>query len=54
MKFVIDEFNKSSPDYDIYKKPKLLKRLRNKCRKAKESLSFMKNSVNIHVRNSSD
>ncbi|PAV62470.1 hypothetical protein WR25_08589 [Diploscapter pachys] len=48
MKFVIDEFKKSS-NYDIYKKPKLLKRLRIECRKAKESLSFMKNSVNIHI-----
>ena len=50
MKFVIDEFNKSSPNYDIYEKPKLLKRLRIECRKAKESLSFSNNSVNIHVR----
>ncbi|PAV63773.1 hypothetical protein WR25_26291 [Diploscapter pachys] len=48
MKFVIDEFKKSS-NYDIYKKPKLLKRLRIECRKAKESLSFMKNSINIHI-----
>ena len=50
MKYVIDEFTKSSPNYDIYKKPKLLKRLRIECRKAKESLSFSSNSVNVHVR----
>ena len=50
MKYVIDEFKKSSPDYDIYKKPKLLKRLRIECRKAKESLSFLNNSLNVHVR----
>ena len=49
MKFVIDEFKKSSPDYDTYQKPKVLKRLRIECRKAKESLSFSNNSVNVHV-----
>ncbi|PAV80124.1 hypothetical protein WR25_24736 [Diploscapter pachys] len=36
-------------DYDIYKKPKLLKRLRIECRKAKESLSFSNNPVNVHL-----
>ena len=50
MKYVIDEFKKSSPNYDIYEKPKLLKRLRIECRKAKESLSFSQYSVNVHVR----
>ncbi|PAV60072.1 hypothetical protein WR25_19558 [Diploscapter pachys] len=49
MKFVIDEFNKSSPDYDVYKRPRLLKRLRIECREAKESLSFSNNTVNIHL-----
>ncbi|PAV64687.1 hypothetical protein WR25_17880 [Diploscapter pachys] len=49
MKFVIDEFNKSSPDYDIYKKPRLLKRLRTECREAKESLSFSNNPANVHL-----
>ena len=49
MKFVIDEFKKSSPDYDIYKRPRLLKRLRIECRKAKESLSSSNDSVNVHV-----
>ncbi|PAV59104.1 hypothetical protein WR25_10794 [Diploscapter pachys] len=49
MKFVIDEFKRSSPDFDIYKKPKLLKRLRIECREAKESLSFSNNTVNIHL-----
>ncbi|PAV74933.1 hypothetical protein WR25_14159 [Diploscapter pachys] len=36
-------------DYDIYKKPKLLKRLRVECRKAKESLSSSNDSVNVHL-----
>ncbi|PAV91031.1 hypothetical protein WR25_25709 [Diploscapter pachys] len=49
MKFVIDKFNKSSPDYDIYKKPKLLKRLRTECWEAKESLSVSNSPVNVHL-----
>ena len=48
MKYVIDEFRKTS-DYDIFKKPKLIKRLRTECRKAKEFLSSSDNPVNIHV-----
>ena len=48
MKYVISEFKKSS-NLNIYQRPKLLKRLRNECRIAKEALSFQKNSVNIHV-----
>ncbi|PAV74054.1 hypothetical protein WR25_27109 [Diploscapter pachys] len=35
--------------YDIYKKPKLLKRLRIECRKAKESLSFSNKPINVHL-----
>lgn len=48
MKYVIEEFRENS-DYDIYKKPKLVKRLRTECRNAKEVLSFSDNPVNIHV-----
>ena len=48
MKYVIDEFRKTS-NYDIYKKPKLVKRLRTECRNAKEFLSASKSPVNIHV-----
>ncbi|PAV74980.1 hypothetical protein WR25_10188 [Diploscapter pachys] len=48
MKYVLDEFRETS-DYDIYKKPKLVKRLRTECRKAKEFLSASKDSVNIHL-----
>ncbi|PAV60479.1 hypothetical protein WR25_10604 [Diploscapter pachys] len=35
--------------YDIYKKPKLLKRLRIECQKAKESLSFSNKPVDVHL-----
>ena len=38
MKYVLTEFKKSS-SYDIYQKPKLIKKLRTKCREAKEFLS---------------
>ena len=48
MKYVIEEFRKTS-DYDIYKKDRKLKQLRTKCREAKEFLSNLKDSVNIHV-----
>ena len=48
MKYAIDEFRKTS-DYDIYKKDRKLKQLRTKCREAKEFLSNLKDSVNIHV-----
>ena len=49
MNYVITEFKKSYPDYDIYHSPKLLKSLRIKCREAKEVLSFTKTSINIKV-----
>ena len=49
MKYVIDEFKKSSPNYDIHEKLKLIKRLRAECKNAKEVLSFSNNPFNIHV-----
>ena len=48
MKYVISEFRKTC-DYDIFTKPKLIKRLRAECRKAKESLSTNVQSISIHV-----
>ena len=50
MKYAIDEFAKSSPNYDIVNRPKLIKRLRAACKEAKEALSFKLSSYNIHVR----
>ncbi|PAV84163.1 hypothetical protein WR25_17167 [Diploscapter pachys] len=48
MKYVISEFQKTC-DYDVFKKPKLIKRLRAECRKAKESLSTNAQSIPIHL-----
>ena len=50
MKYSIDEFAKSSPNYDIISKPKLIKRLRAACKEGKEALSFNLSSYNIHVK----
>ncbi|PAV55923.1 hypothetical protein WR25_02762 [Diploscapter pachys] len=49
MKYSIEEFAKSSSNYDIYKKPKLIKRLRAACKEGKEALSFNLSSYNIHI-----
>ena len=50
MKYSIEEFAKSSSNYDIYKKPKLIRRLRAACKEGKEALSFNLSSYNIHVK----
>ncbi|PAV64864.1 hypothetical protein WR25_05452 [Diploscapter pachys] len=49
MKYSIDEFAKSSSNYDIVNKPKLIKRLRAACKEGKEALSFNLSSYNIHI-----
>ncbi|PAV82159.1 hypothetical protein WR25_19251 [Diploscapter pachys] len=49
MKYAIDEFAKSSSNYDIVNKPKLIRRLRAACREVKEALSFNLSSYNIHI-----
>ena len=48
MKYVLTEFKKST-SYDIYKRPKLIKKLRTKCREAKEFLSNNIEETNIFV-----
>ena len=50
MKYVIEEFKKSN-NYDMLRRPKLIKRLRRACKEAKESLSFKIESWNVKVRN---
>ena len=50
MKYVIEEF-KTSNNYDMSRRPKLMKRLRRVCKEAKESLSFQMESYNVNVRN---
>ena len=50
IEYVIDEFYKSSSSkYDIFKKPRTLKRLRQVCIQAKESLSNNINSYDVYV-----
>ena len=48
MNYAYQEYMKTS-DYDIFANNRSVKRLRNECRIAKESLSFTASTVNIHV-----
>ena len=48
MKYALTEFKKSS-SYDIYQRPRLIKKLREKCREAKEFLSNNIEETNIFV-----
>ena len=48
MNYAYQEYMEIS-DYDIFTNHRLVKRLRNECRMAKESLSFTASTVNIHV-----
>ncbi|PAV88372.1 hypothetical protein WR25_05969 [Diploscapter pachys] len=48
MKYVIEEFKKSN-NYDMSRQPKLMRRLRRACKKAKESLSFQMESWNVNI-----
>ncbi|PAV56321.1 hypothetical protein WR25_19419 isoform A [Diploscapter pachys] len=48
MRYVIDTFAKSF-NFDICDRPRLIKRLRTECRKAKESLSSVNGPINIHM-----
>ena len=52
MKYVLTEFKKTS-SYDIDKRPRLIKKLRTKCREAKEFLSNNIEETNIFVSGSS-
>ena len=48
MTYALTEFKKSS-SYDIYQRPRLIKKLRTKCREAKEFLSNNIEETNIFV-----
>lgn len=48
MNYVINKF-KESTNHDISNFQKLIKKLRNKCRQAKEAFSFNVDLYNIHV-----
>ena len=48
MKYALTEFKKSS-SYDIYQRPRLVKKLREKCREAKAFLSNNIEETNIFV-----
>ncbi|PAV82807.1 hypothetical protein WR25_21979 [Diploscapter pachys] len=48
MKYVIEEFKKSD-NYDMLQRPNLMKRLRQVCKEAKESLSFQIESWNVKL-----
>ena len=48
MKYALTEFKKSS-SYDIYQRPRLIRKLRTKCREAKEFLSNNIEETNIFV-----
>ena len=48
MTYALTEFKKSS-SYDIYKKSRLIRKLREKCREAKEFLSNNIEETNIFV-----
>ena len=49
MRYAIEEYKKIS-NYDIYQNKRLIKRLRAKCREAKEALSNRVETVNISVK----
>ncbi|PAV81547.1 hypothetical protein WR25_10230 [Diploscapter pachys] len=48
MKYAIEEFKKSN-NYDMLQRPNLMKRLRQVCKEAKESLSFQIESWNVKL-----
>ena len=49
MKYAIEEYKKIS-NYDIYQNKRLIKRLRARCKEAKEALSNNVETVNINVK----